>query len=114
MEFEWDEEKRRAILKERSLDFADAFQFFDGRPAIHQPTPSGKDDRRKSIALFDGEFFTVVWMWRGEAIRVISMRRSHEQEERKYRSTYGGGAWRHESGGEDAHRLEGGGDEASA
>jgi len=30
VEFEWDEEKRQRILKERNLDFADAFQFFDG------------------------------------------------------------------------------------
>jgi uncharacterized protein len=91
VEFEWDEETRRRILKERSLDFADAFQFFDSRPVIHQPTPRGHEDWWKSIALFDGKFFTVIWMWRGAAIRVISMRRSHEQEERKYRSAYGGG-----------------------
>lgn len=84
--------KRQRILKERSLDFADAFQFFDGRPAIHQSTPREDEDRWKSTALFDGKFFTVVWMWRGPVIRVISMRRSHEQEERIYRSIYGGGA----------------------
>ena len=42
-------------------------------------------------ARFDGKFFTVVWMWRDAIIRVISMRRSHEQEERKYRATCGGG-----------------------
>ena len=38
------------ILKERSLDFADAFQFFDGRPVIHQPTPRGDEERWKSTA----------------------------------------------------------------
>ena len=91
VEFEWDEEKRQKILAERSLDFADAFQFFDGRPVTHQPTPRGDEDRWKSLALFDGKFFTVVWMWRGAIIRVFSMRRSHEQEERKYRAIYGGG-----------------------
>jgi uncharacterized protein len=57
VEFEWDEEKRQKILAERSLDFADAFQFFDGRPVIHQPTPRDDEDRWKSIALFDGKFF---------------------------------------------------------
>ena len=92
VDFEWDEEKRQKIRKERSLDFADAFQFFDGRPVIHQPTPRGDEERWKSTALFDGKFFTVVWMWRAAAIRVISMRRSHEQEEREYRSAFGGGA----------------------
>jgi hypothetical protein len=32
VDFEWDEDKRHKTLKERNLDFADAFQFFDGRP----------------------------------------------------------------------------------
>jgi uncharacterized DUF497 family protein len=65
---------------------------FDGRPGIHQPTSRGDEERWKSTALFDGKFFTVVLMWRNAAIRVISMRRSHEQEERQYRSVFGGGA----------------------
>jgi uncharacterized DUF497 family protein len=90
MEFEWREDKRQRTLKERNLDFADAFQFFDGRPVVHQPTPRHGEDRWKSIAAFDGKFFTVVWMWRGDTMRIISMRRSHAQEERKYRETIGG------------------------
>jgi uncharacterized protein len=57
LEFEWNEEKRQKILKERSLDFADAFQFFGGRPVIHQPTPRGDEERWKSTAVFDGKFF---------------------------------------------------------
>jgi len=81
--------ERGEAPEERSLDFADAFQFFDGRPVIHQPTPRGDEERWKSTALFDGKLFTVVWMWRDAAIRVISMRRSHEQEERRYRSVFG-------------------------
>lgn len=92
MEFEWNEEKRQRILKERSLDFADAFQFFDGRPMIHQPTLRSDEERWKSTARFEGKFFTVVWMWRDVAIRLISMRRSHGQEEREYLSAFGGGA----------------------
>jgi uncharacterized DUF497 family protein len=65
LEFEWNEEKRQRILHERSLDFADGFQFFAGRPAIHQPTPRGAEERWKSIAVFEGKYFTLVWIWRG-------------------------------------------------
>ncbi len=90
MEFEWEKSKRDWTLRERNLDFADAFQFFDGRPVIHQPTPRSDEERWKSTALIEGKFFTVVWMWRDDTIRVISMRRSHGQEERKYRATFGG------------------------
>jgi uncharacterized protein len=89
LDFEWEESKRERTLTERKLDFADAFLFFDGRPALHQPTPRDGEDRWKTTALIEGKFFTVVWIWRGEVIRIISMRRSHEQEERKYRAAFG-------------------------
>jgi uncharacterized DUF497 family protein len=59
---------------------------------IHQPTQRGDEERWKSTALFNGNFFTVVWMWPDAAIRVISMRRSREQEESEYRSAFGSGA----------------------
>ena len=90
MEFEWDERKRASILKDRALDLASAHLFFDGRPAIHQPTPRNEEDRWKTTAIVEDALFTVVWTWRGETIRVITMRRAHEQEIRKYRQAHGG------------------------
>ena len=90
MEFEWDERKRARILKDRALDLASAYLFFDGRPAIHQPTPRNEEDRWKTTAIIEGVLFTLVWTWRGETIRVITMRRAHEQEIRKYRTAHGG------------------------
>jgi hypothetical protein len=90
MEFEWDERKRARILKDRALDLASAYLFFDGRPATHQPTPRNEEDRWKTTAIIEGVLFTLVWTWRGETIRVITMRRAHEQEIRKYRQAHGG------------------------
>ncbi|HKN29435.1 MAG TPA: BrnT family toxin [Roseiarcus sp.] len=87
-DFEWHEVKRQKTLKERNLDFADAFQFY-GRRVIHQPSPRDGEDRWKSTAMFDGHFFTVVWTRRGAALRIISMWRSHEQEQRRYREIFG-------------------------
>jgi uncharacterized DUF497 family protein len=89
MEFEWDETKRAQIIAERALDFASAYLFFDGRPAIHQPSPRGGEERWKTTTMMEGAFFTIVWTWRGEVIRVISMRRAHEQEIRTYRQIHG-------------------------
>jgi uncharacterized protein len=90
MDFEWREQKRAQFIEERALDLASAYLFFDGRPAIHQPTPRNKEERWKTTAEIGRAFFTVVWTWRGETVRVISMRRAHEQEIRKYREAYGG------------------------
>lgn len=95
MEFEWDEAKRTQILRGRSLDFVAAYRFFDGRPASHQPTPRGGGERWKTTVIIEGVHVTlvwcgVVWCWRGEKIRVITMRRAHEQEIRTYRKLHGG------------------------
>ena len=90
MDFEWDDSKRRRILEQRALDFASADLFFDGRPAIHQPTPRAAEERWKTTAVIEKAYFTVVWTWRAETIRIISMRRAHEQEIRKHREAHGG------------------------
>ena len=89
MEFEWDERKRAQVIEDRSLDFISARSFFDGRPAFHQPSLRGGEERWKTTALLDGTALTLIWCWRGEVIRVISMRRAHEQEIRAYRQVYG-------------------------
>ena len=90
MDFEWDDSKRRRILEQRALDFASADLFFDGRTAIHQPTPRGAEERWKTSAVIEEAYFTIVWTWRAETIRIISMRRAHEQEIRKHRKAHGG------------------------
>jgi len=90
MEFEWDERKRARLIEERALDLASAYLFFDGRPAIHQPTPCDDEERWKTTAEIEGAFFTVIWTWRGETICVISMRRAHAQEVGKYREAHRG------------------------
>jgi uncharacterized protein len=89
MEFEWDERKRASILKDRALDFVSARRFFDGRPVVHQPSPRDDEERWKTTAEIEGTFFTVIWTWRGKIIRVITMRRAHEQEIRAYRAIHG-------------------------
>jgi uncharacterized protein len=89
MDFEWDERKRIEIIENRALDFVSARRFFDGRTAIHQPSPRNDEERWKTTAEIEGAFFTVIWTWRGEVIRVITMRRAHEKEIRAYREIYG-------------------------
>ena len=42
----------------------------------------------KTTAEIEGAHFTIVWTWRSGNIRVISMRRAHEQEIRKHREAH--------------------------
>ena len=90
MEFEWDESKRAQIIAERALDFVAAHRFFDGRPVSSQPTSRMGEERWKTTALIEGFHLTLVWCWRGDKIRVITMRRAHETEIRTYRQLHGG------------------------
>jgi len=88
MGFSWNEQKRLKTIADRGLDFIMVWQFFDGRPVIHQPTPRHGEDRWKSTTHFGEKFYTVVWLWVGETRHVISMRRAHAQEIRAYRALH--------------------------
>jgi hypothetical protein len=87
--FEWDEPKRLRVLGERGLDFETAEQMFDGRPIIHAKARRNGEDRFVSTAEVNGQFLTVVWMWRDGNQRIITFRRAHNAEERAYRQIYG-------------------------
>ncbi len=88
MIFEWDKDKRMATLASRGLDLVDAILFFDGRPVTIVPSSREGEERWKTTALIEGAYFTLVWMWRGEAVRIISMRRAHDGEERAHRALH--------------------------
>jgi len=80
--FEWDEDKRRTTIEQRGLDFIDAQLAFDGRPVATASSTHPFEDRFVSVAVLDdGKFYSVVWMWRGEARRMISFRRARDGEE---------------------------------
>jgi uncharacterized protein len=87
--FEWDEKKRLKTLRERHLDFRDAYQVFDGRPVIHVRAWRNQEERFVSTAEISGKFYTVVWTWRGSNQRIVSFRRARNGEERAYRKVHG-------------------------
>ncbi len=88
MEFEWSEEKRLRTLAARGLDFNDAPRAFDGRPVLTLGSPRGDEARWLSISVLDGRYIAIVWTMRGEARRIISMRRARRGEERDYRQIH--------------------------
>jgi uncharacterized protein len=89
MDFVWDETKRVRTLRERGLDFRDTHYLFDDGPLYSYPSPREGEDRVVSIGLLEQRLIAVVWMERGGACRIISMRRARDAEERKYRALFG-------------------------
>jgi uncharacterized protein len=96
MRFEWDETKRQSTLAGRGLDFRDARHLFDGRPLFSYPSPRADEDRIVSVGRLEGRCIAVVWTRRGEARRIISMRRARDGEEARYRALLGGGVEPHD------------------
>ena len=90
--FEWDEAKREANIAKHSVDFLRAQRLFDGRPVITASSPRTEEERFATTGEIDGVFYTVVWMWRGLSIRIISARRARHEEKERYRALFGGGA----------------------
>ena len=47
------------------------------------------EDRNKAVGTINGKLYTAVHVWRGETIRLISVRRSNAGEQRDYHSDPG-------------------------
>ena len=95
MKFEWDENKRNQNIEKHKIDFFLAVDFFDGRAVITTPSKAksesgllAPEDRYLSTAEIDGIFYTAVWCYRGENIRIISIRRSRDDEKERYTNIY--------------------------
>ena len=89
MEFEWSDAKRQIVVASRGLDCVDAEAFFDGRPLRTAPSPRGEEERWVSVGELNGVLIAVVWTRRGQAIRIITMRRARDGEKKRYQALYG-------------------------
>ncbi|MCY3745438.1 MAG: BrnT family toxin [Acidobacteria bacterium] len=85
MQIEFDGAKRRATIQARGLDMARAAEVFAG------PTLTVEDDRQEygesrfiTIGFLDDVMVVLVWTSRGDASRIISMRKANERERRLY------------------------------
>ena len=87
--FEWDEDKRLKNLAKHKLDFVGARSLFDGRRTVSVESNYPFEARLVTTAMIDGKLYTVVWTWRDEVRRIISLRRARDGEERAYHQAHG-------------------------
>ena len=87
MRFEWDEAKDAWTMQARGFGFDDATRIFRGRVV------SWEDDRRdygeqrfRAVGETEGDILHVVFTWRGDAMRIISVRRANRKEIQRWRS----------------------------
>lgn len=92
MEFDFDPAKDEANRFKHGLRLAFGVRVFDDPrhsviPTIRQ---GDEEERFKAVGLVNGKLYTAVHVWRGETIRLISVRRSNASEQRDYHSDPGG------------------------
>lgn len=84
MEFEYDHKKSDINLRKHGIDFERAKLLWDDEKRLVVPARSSTEPREALIAALDGVYWTAVYTLRGEAIRLISVRRSRNEEIENY------------------------------
>ena len=85
MLIEFDPDKRDKALAERGLDFSRAAEVFEARHFTAKDERAGYSEPRYiTVGQLDGRMVVMVWTPRGEARRIISMRKTNEREQARY------------------------------
>jgi uncharacterized DUF497 family protein len=86
----FDANKRARTLTERGLDFARALELFAGATvtSIDSRMDYG-EPRCITLGYLDGRVVVVVWTPRGQARRIISMRKANERETAQFERDVG-------------------------
>jgi uncharacterized protein len=84
VEFEFDPKKSAKNKTERGINFEEAREFWN-LVAFVVSSDRGEEKRfARIVRRLDGRYWTSIYTIRGEKIRIISVRRSHEQEIKAY------------------------------
>ena len=84
MEFEFDPAKSESNLEKHGIDFLQAQALRDDVDALEIPARTEDEPRFLVIGRIDGNHWSAVVTYRGDRIRIISVRRSREVEVRLY------------------------------
>ncbi|AFY62779.1 BrnT family toxin [Synechococcus sp. PCC 6312] len=89
VKFEWDEAKAQSNLFKHGLSFEDATAVFFQEDAIDVSDNRYGEQRWQRFLYQSGELICIVWTWRGEVVRIISVRRANQRERNKFSQIHG-------------------------
>ncbi|OGT20340.1 MAG: toxin [Gallionellales bacterium RIFOXYB12_FULL_54_9] len=84
--FEFDESKSQANLSKHGINFIDAQLLWDDPRLLEIPAKTEDEPRFLVIGLINKKYWSAVLTYRGENIRLISVRRSRTEEATLYES----------------------------
>jgi uncharacterized DUF497 family protein len=86
MEFEFDSAKSNVNKAKHGIDFIEAQQLWDDPDLVEIPVKTSDEPRCLVIGKILGRHWSGVITFRGENIRIISVRRSRKEEVELYES----------------------------
>jgi len=86
MEFEFDSQKSKTNKTKHGIDFYEAQALWDDSDFIEIPVKTSDEPRYLVVAKIAGKHWSGVITYRGEKIRIISVRRSRKEEVDIYES----------------------------
>ncbi|MGC6484954.1 MAG: BrnT family toxin [Candidatus Puniceispirillales bacterium] len=83
--YEWDKNKQKQTLIDRGVNFADVVRLnWDLALTREDKRQDYQENRYVTIAPIDDRLHIVVWCKRRENIRIISLRKANQREEKFY------------------------------
>jgi uncharacterized DUF497 family protein len=86
MEFEFDQRKSEANKAKHGIDFVQAQALWDDSDLLEIPARAEDEPRFVAIGKIDGKLWSAIFTIRGEHVRMISVRRSRQEERELYES----------------------------
>lgn len=86
MEFEYDSKKSNDNKKKHGIDFYEAQALWDDPDLVEIPVKTSDEPRFVVIGKISEKYWSGVITYRGEKIRIISVRRSRKEEVDIYES----------------------------
>jgi uncharacterized DUF497 family protein len=80
MKFEFDPEKSVANQEKHGIDFLQAQAIWGDADYIEIPLKTADEARFMVIGMIEGKIWSGIITYRGESIRIISIRRSRKEE----------------------------------
>ncbi len=84
--FEFDEAKSQSNLEKHGIDFVEAQQLWDDPDLLEIPAKTSDEPRFLIVGMIAGKHWSGVVTYRGDKIRIISVRRSRTEEVALYES----------------------------
>ncbi len=84
MKFEWDDKKSLANKVKHGIDFSETVYMWKDENRVEIKAPYPLEDRSIMVGKIGKKLWTTIFAYRGDNIRIISVRRSRKKEIRLY------------------------------